>query len=75
LGVIVLGIMLMVFNAAFNNISVILWPSVSLVEEIGVTRETTDVPQVTNKHYHIMLNPAHLAMSEFQTRTVSGDRY
>ena len=62
----------MVFNAAFSNISVILWPS---VEEIGVPRETTDIQQVTNKHYHIMLNPAHLATSEFQTHKVSGDRY
>jgi hypothetical protein len=29
----------MVFNATFNNTSVILWLSVLLVEEIGVTRE------------------------------------
>jgi hypothetical protein len=29
----------MVFNATFNNISVILWRSVLLVEETGVTRE------------------------------------
>jgi len=29
----------MVFNATFNNISVILWQSVMLVEETGVARE------------------------------------
>ena len=29
----------MVFNATFNNISVILWRSVLLVEKTGVTRE------------------------------------
>jgi hypothetical protein len=29
----------MVFNATFNNISVILWWSVLLVEETGVSRE------------------------------------
>jgi hypothetical protein len=29
----------MVFNATFNNISVISWRSVLLVEEIGVSRE------------------------------------
>ena len=29
----------MVFNATFNNISVVLWWSVSLVEETGVPRE------------------------------------
>jgi len=42
----------MVFNTTFNNISVISWRSVLLVEE---TRETTDLSQVTNKFYHIML--------------------
>jgi hypothetical protein len=30
-----LFVCLMVFNATFNNISVILWPSVLLVEETG----------------------------------------
>ena len=39
----------MVFNATFNNISVISWRSVLLVEE------TTDLSQVTDKLYHIML--------------------
>ena len=29
----------MVFNATFNNISVILWQSALLVEETGVPRE------------------------------------
>jgi hypothetical protein len=34
-----LGIRVIVFNAIFNNISVILWLSVLLVEETGVPRE------------------------------------
>jgi hypothetical protein len=34
-----LGVRVMVFNATFNNISVILWRSVLLVEETGVPRE------------------------------------
>ena len=38
----------MVFNATFNNISVISWRSVLLVEE-------TDLSQVPNKLYYIML--------------------
>jgi hypothetical protein len=39
----------MVFNATFNNISVISWRSVLLVEETGVPGKTTDLPQVTAK--------------------------
>jgi hypothetical protein len=40
----------MVFNAPFNNISVISWRSVSLVEEIGIQDEkNTNLSQVTNK--------------------------
>ena len=44
---------LMVFNATFNNISVISWRSVLLVEE---TREPVENHcPVTDKLYHIML--------------------
>jgi hypothetical protein len=42
----------MVFNATFNNISVILWWSVLLVE---YPEKTTDLSQVTDKLYHIIL--------------------
>jgi hypothetical protein len=34
----------MVFNATFNNISVIWWRSVLLVEEPGIAEKTTDLP-------------------------------
>jgi len=34
-----LGVIAMVFNATFNNISVITWRSVLLVEETGVQGE------------------------------------
>jgi hypothetical protein len=43
----------MVLNATFNNISVILWQSVLLVEETG--RPGENLSQVTNQFYHIML--------------------
>ena len=45
---------LMVFNTTFNNISVIFWQSVSLVEELENLEKTTDLSQATDKLYHIM---------------------
>jgi hypothetical protein len=48
----------MVFNATFNNISVILWWLVLL-------EETTDLPQVTDKLYH-MLHRGQLAWAGFE---------
>ena len=61
----------MVFNATFNNISVISWWSVLLVEATGVPGKN----KVTYILYHIMLYQVHLAMSGFQTHNVSCDRY
>ena len=45
----------MVFYVTFNNILSISWLSVLLVEETRILGKTTDLSQVTDKRYHIML--------------------
>ena len=60
----------MVFNATFNNISVISWWSVLLVEETGDSQKTTDMPQVTVNRDHLMLYRVHLAWVGFELTTL-----
>ena len=61
------------FNATFNNISVILWGSVLLVE---YPEKTTDLSQVTDKLLlHNVVLILYLAMNRVRTDNLSDDRH
>jgi hypothetical protein len=65
----------MVFNATFNNISVILWRSVYLWRKPEYPEKTTDLSQVTDRLCIIILYHVHLAMSRIRTHYFWVDRH
>ena len=62
----------MVFNATCNQISVISWRSVLLVEETGVPEKPTDLPQETLSH-NVTSSTPHV--SGIRTHKVNGDMH
>jgi hypothetical protein len=66
-----LFICLMVFNATFNNISIILWRSVLLVEETGGPGEKH---RPATSHWQTLSNNVvHLVLIEIRTDNISGN--
>ena len=65
----------MVFNATFNNISVILWQTVLLMEETGMPGENHQpVPShCQTLSYNVVSSTSRL--SGIQSHKVSGDRH
>jgi hypothetical protein len=68
-----LFVCVMVFNAIFNNISVISWRSVLLVEETGGPGENHR--PVASHWQTLSHNVVHLALIEIRTQNISGDRH
>ena len=68
-----LGLGFMVFNATFNNISVISWRSVLLKEETKVPRENHW--PVASHWQTLSHNRVHIDMNGVRTQNVSGDRH
>ena len=63
----------MVFNATFNNISVISWQSVLLVKETGGPGENHR--PVASHWQTLSHNVVQLALIEIRTQNISGDRH
>jgi len=65
----------MVFNGTFNNLLVIPWRSVLLVEETSVHEKTAALPHVTETLYHIMLYTSFERDSNYAITTTTTTPY
>jgi hypothetical protein len=65
----------MVLNATFNNISVISWRLIFWWRTPEDPEKNTDLSQVTDKLYYIVLYEVHLTLIEIRTHNISDDRH
>jgi len=63
----------MVFNATFNNMSVISWRSILLVEETEGPGE--NIRTVANHSQELSHHVVRLALIDMRTHNISGDRH
>jgi hypothetical protein len=65
----------MVFKATFNNIPAISWLSVLLVDKPENSEKTTDLQQVTEKIYQIMLESVPITTDVVSSNLDQGEVY